>query len=78
MRALGPDGVERLGVDVTGRLAELENDVGKALRRTYKQAAPDVIIEWQQEQLGLGDLQLAWLLGHLGHPRIAKAAALAR
>lgn len=63
---------ELLDVDITARLLELEKDVDRALRRTYRQTVPNCIIEWQEAQTGVGDLQLARLLGHMGHPRIAQ------
>lgn len=63
---------EMLGVDIAGQLQGLEDDVARALRRVYRKVVPDVIVQWQQAQLGVGDLQFARLLGHLGHPRIAE------
>lgn len=57
--------------DIAARTKLIEDELGKVLARTYRQMVPKAIRDWQKEQAGIGELQLARLLGHLGHPRIA-------
>jgi hypothetical protein len=57
--------------DLSARTEGIEHSLGILLTRTYRQVVPAEIRAWQRAQLGIGELQLARLLGHLGHPRIA-------
>ena len=43
-----------------------------ALRRQYRVTAPAAVREWQKTTPGIGEPLLARLLGHLGHPAIAR------
>lgn len=56
---------------IAQRTKEIEDDLGKVLERTYRQVVPVEIRAWQKAQAGIGELQMARLLGHLGHPRTA-------
>lgn len=52
-------------------LLRAEHEIGKAMRKSYKLAAPASVVAWQKGSLGIGDHLLARLLGTVGHPVIA-------
>jgi len=56
----------------TANLEQLEHDCKKAMLDCYKRVVPAPIIAWQQSTPGIGEHLLARLLGHLGHPVIAR------
>jgi hypothetical protein len=45
-----------------------EHDVRLELVREYRRVAPGGVRAWQQQTHGVGELGLARLLGHVGHP----------
>jgi len=56
----------------TANLEQLEHDCKKAMLDCYKRIVPAPIIAWQQSAPGIGEHLLARLLGHLGHPVVAR------
>jgi hypothetical protein len=56
----------------TANLEQLEHDCKKAMLDCYKRIVPAPIIAWQQSTPGIGEHLLARLLGHLGHPVLAR------
>jgi hypothetical protein len=56
----------------TANLEQLELDCKKAMLDCYKRVVPAPIIAWQQSTPGIGEHLLARLLGHLGHPVVAR------
>lgn len=68
---------ERGGVDPIiytahiDRVTAAEAECKKALIRCYRRITPPGIRQFQQEQRGIGEHEMARLLGHLGHPIIA-------
>ena len=52
-------------LEVTEHMARL------AMKRYYRKVVPAPIREWQKTNAGLGESNIARLLGHLGHPVIA-------
>jgi hypothetical protein len=49
-----------------------EHMIRKDLRRSFRVTAPPGVIAWQKASQGVGIDLLARLIGHLGHPRIAR------
>jgi hypothetical protein len=49
-------------------LEKTEHDCALNLRRTFRKVAPAEVVTWQKSTIGIGEHQLARLLGHIGHP----------
>lgn len=66
--------IERAPVDgeayapAMAAVATAENEWRLMMVRCYRRVVPARIREWQQETLGIGEHQLARLLGAIGHP----------
>lgn len=60
--------------DEMGKAKEAEDRIAGSVLRYYYEFAPSGVIEWQSSNPGVGEMMVARLLGHLGHPRIALPA----
>lgn len=50
------------------RLEEAEKEADEALRGCYRSTVPQPIVDWQENNIAIGDHTLALLLGAIGHP----------